>query len=247
MLRLQGEKVLVTGAARRIGRAICVALVEAGAEVAFTYRHSGGEAQETLAELQALGGEAYALPCELTDPASIRSAVEEAAALLGGLTIVVNNAGAFETLPLEAITAGQWDSMFATNTRAPFLVAQAALPHLRRHAESGAGVGRIIHIGSLGGQHAWATHAHYCASKAALHMLTLTMAKAWAPAIAVNCVAPGMIATGEPSPEYAHFVAKTPMGRNGSPADVAEAVLFFAAATSFITGQVLAVDGGLGL
>jgi 3-oxoacyl-[acyl-carrier protein] reductase/pteridine reductase len=136
--------------------------------------------------------------------------------------------------------------MFAVNTRAPLLVAQAALPHLRAHA-AGAGSARIINIGSLGGQHAWSTHAHYCASKAALHMLTLTMAKAFAPEIAVNCVAPGMISNGETTAEYTHFVAKTPMRRNGNPADVAEAVLFFAGATPFITGQVLTVDGGLGL
>ena len=180
----------------------------------------------------------------------IAAAVEAATAELGGLTMLVNNAGAFETVPLEEITAEQWDAIFATNTRAPLLVAQAALPHLRAHTRSGAGTGRILNIGSLGGQHAWATHAHYCAPKAALHMLTLTMAKAFAPEIAVNCVAPGMIATGETSSDtsaYAHFIAKTPMGRNGTPADVAEAVLFLAGATPFLTGQILTVDGGLGL
>jgi len=250
MFRLEGEKVLITGAARRIGRGIALALAGAGASVAITYRNSREDALATERELRALGVEAHALPCDLSDPESIAGAVEAAADALDGLTLVVNNAGAFETLPLETITPAQWDAMFATNTRAPLLVAQAALPHLRRHANSGGtrSAGRIINIGSLGGQHAWATHAHYCASKAALHMLTLTMAKAFAPEVAVNCVAPGMISTnGEPSEEYAHFIAKTPMRRNGTPADVAEAVLFFAGATPFITGQVLTVDGGLGL
>jgi 3-oxoacyl-[acyl-carrier protein] reductase/pteridine reductase len=242
-----GHKVLITGAARRIGRTVALELARAGAAVAITYRSSLEDALATLRDLQSLGVPAHALPCELTDPASIARAVEQAAEALGGLTIVINNAGAFETAPLEAISAAQWDAMFSTNTRAPLLVAQAALPHLRRHAATSAVPARIINIGSLGGQHAWATHAHYCASKAALHMLTLTMAKAWAPEVAVNCVAPGMIATGEATAEYAHFVAKTPMRRNGSPADVAEAVLFFARATPFITGQVLTVDGGLGL
>jgi 3-oxoacyl-[acyl-carrier protein] reductase/pteridine reductase len=248
MPRLNAEKVLITGAARRIGRALALAFAEAGAAVAITYRNSGEAARATLSDLQAFGVPAHAFPCDLSDPAAIPSAVESAAQALGGITIVINNAGAFETLPLESISAAQWDAMFATNTRAPMLVAQAALPHLRRHSSSGAGTGRMINIGSLGGRHAWATHAHYCASKAALHMLTLTMAKAFAPEVAVNCVAPGMISTnGGTAEEYAHFIAKTPMRRNGTPEDVAEAVLFFATATPFITGQVLTVDGGLGL
>ena len=132
--------------------------------------------------------------------------------------------------------------MFATNTRGPFLVAKAAHTHLN------AARGRIVNIGSLGGLHPWATHAHYCTSKAALHMLSQTMAKAWAPEISVNCVAPGMIvATGDLSAGYESFAAKTPMKRNGTAQDVAAAVLFFAMAPHFITGQLLAVDGGLGL
>ena len=247
MYSLPGEKVLVTGGARRIGRVLALELARAGAAVAITYRRSREQALSTVAELQQAGARAHALHCELNDPESIDTAVEHAAQALGGLSLLVNNAGAFETVPLEAITAEQWDAMFATNTRAPFLMAQAALPYLRTHAAVAGRAARIINIGSLGGQHAWATHAHYCASKSALHMLTLTMAKAFAPAIAVNCVAPGMIATAEVTAEYAHFVAKTPMRRNGTPADVAQAVLFFAGATSFITGQVLTVDGGLGL
>ena len=132
--------------------------------------------------------------------------------------------------------------MFATNTRGPFLVAQAAYPHLL------AASGRIINIGSLGGMHPWSTHAHYCTSKAALHMLSQTMAKAWAPAVSVNCVAPGMIVLSEThDAAYDSFAKKTPMQRNGRAEDVAAAVLFFATCPSFITGQLLAVDGGLGL
>ncbi len=134
-----------------------------------------------------------------------------------------------------------WDEMFAVNARAPLFVAQASLPDLRRSK------GRIINIGSLGGLHPWDTHAHYCTSKAALHMLSQTMAKAWAPDVSVNCVAPGMIVQGEVGSVYERFAEKTPMQRNGKASDVAEAVVFFATATSFITGQLLVVDGGLGL
>jgi 3-oxoacyl-[acyl-carrier protein] reductase/pteridine reductase len=131
--------------------------------------------------------------------------------------------------------------MFETNTRGAFLTAQAAHPHLK------AAHGRIINIGSLGGMHPWPTHAHYSTSKAALHMLTQTMSKAFAPEISVNCVAPGMITNGEVHPDYEHFAAKTPMQRNGKPEEVAAAVLFFATGPHFITGQILGVDGGLGL
>ncbi len=119
--------------------------------------------------------------------------------------------------------------------------AQAAYPHLKQVG------GRIINIGSLGGIEPWATHAHYCTSKAALHMLSQTMAKAWAPEISVNCIAPGMIVQGEVGAAYQHFADRTPMKRNGTSADVAAAALFFATCPSFITGQLLAVDGGLGL
>jgi NAD(P)-dependent dehydrogenase (short-subunit alcohol dehydrogenase family) len=179
--------------------------------------------------------------CDLGDPACVRSAVEKTIGELGRIDLLVNNAGMFETLPLESITLEQWDAMQNTNTRGPFLMAQAA------HAELKQRQGRIVNIGSLGGLHPWATHGHYCVSKAAVHMLTQTMAKAWAPEISVNCVAPGMIVNGEVDPGYEHFVEKTPMRRNGTPEDVAAAVLFFATGPKFITGQVLSVDGGLGL
>jgi 3-oxoacyl-[acyl-carrier protein] reductase/pteridine reductase len=172
----------------------------------------------------------------------VRAAVADAFGHFGRLDLLVNNAAVFESAPLDSLTLAQWDAVFETNARGPFLVAREALSHLR------AAKGRIINIGSLGGIHAWAGHAHYCASKAALHMLTLAMAKAFAPEVSVNCVAPGWIELdGNSAESAAHFAAKTPMRRNGSVDDVAQAVLFFAAGPHFVTGQVLAVDGGLGL
>jgi NAD(P)-dependent dehydrogenase (short-subunit alcohol dehydrogenase family) len=238
---LQGKVALVTGGAKRIGRSLALTLAEAGATVAITWRDSEIEAAQTVAELQALGVQALALRAELRDPAQVRAAVEAAAARFSRLDILVNNAGRYETAALESITVEQWDAMFETNTRAPFLAAQAAYPYLK------AAHGRIINIGSLGGLHPWPTHAHYCTSKAALHMLTRTMSKAWAPEISVNCVAPGMIVNGEVAEEFEHFARRTPMERNGSADDVAAAVLFFATSPHFITGQILSVDGGLGL
>jgi NAD(P)-dependent dehydrogenase (short-subunit alcohol dehydrogenase family) len=239
---LAGKRALVTGAAIRIGRSIALTLAENGADVAITYLNSQSEAEQTVRDLTAFDVEASAVRCDLRDPLSIEQTVASVVEDFKGLDLLVNNAGFFEAATLEEISAEQWDAMFATNTRAPFLVARAAYPHLRT-----APSGRIINIGSLGGQHAWTTHAHYCASKAALHMLSQTMAKAWAPHVSVNCIAPGMIQQGEVGEEFRHIAEKTPMRRNGSVADVSAAALFFATAPTFITGQLLTVDGGLGL
>ncbi len=238
---LQGRTALVTGGAKRIGRALALALADLGADVAITYLGSQPEAEGTVRDLAGRDVEAFAARCDLTDPLAITETVAAVADNFGRIDILVNNAGFFESQALEALSVEQWDHMFATNTRAPFLIARAALPHLR------AAHGRIINIGSLGGLHPWATHGHYCTSKAALHMLSHTMAKAWAPEVSVNCVAPGMIVQGEVGAAYQHFAEKTPMRRNGTSADVAAAVSFFATAPHFITGQLLAVDGGLGL
>ncbi|MHB1021892.1 MAG: SDR family NAD(P)-dependent oxidoreductase [Acidobacteriaceae bacterium] len=241
MSLLAGKSVLVTGAARRIGKTLALAMAKAGAHVAITYRGSDADAEQTVRELAGHGQDVFALRCDVRDPLQVREAVAAVVEEFGGLDILVNNAGLFETAALESLSVEQWDAMFETNTRGPFLMAQAAHPHLK------AARGRIINIGSLGGLHPWATHGHYCTSKAALHMLSQTMAKAFAPEISVNCVAPGMIANGEVGPAYEHFAQKTPMQRNGTAADVAAAVMFFATGPHFITGQLLSVDGGLGL
>ncbi len=241
MQSLEGKTALVTGAAKRIGRSLALALARQGADVAITYRNSETEAQATVDAIGEFGVRAAAVHCDVADPNSSRKAVDAALGELGRLDLLVNNAGVFETQPLESITVEHWDTMLNTNTRGPFLMAQAA------HAELKHRHGRIVNIGSLGGLHPWATHGHYCVSKAALHMLTQTMAKAWAPEISVNCIAPGMIVNGEVDAAYEHFVEKTPMRRNGTPEDVAAALLFFAAGPRFITGQILSVDGGLGL
>ena len=241
MESLHHKTALVTGAAKRIGRSLALSLAAAGADVAITYSASRAEAHATVDALKKHGVRALAVECDVRKLESVQAAVEAVVLEFGRLDILVNNAGTFETAVLESISLAQWDKMFETNTRGPFLVAQAAYPHLRHYS------GRIINIGSLGGLHPWSTHGHYCTSKAALHMLTQTMAKAWAPEISVNCVAPGMVVNGEVDPAYEHFANKTPMQRNGTPNDVAEAVLFFARGPHFITGQILGVDGGLGL
>jgi NAD(P)-dependent dehydrogenase (short-subunit alcohol dehydrogenase family) len=242
MKPLEGKTALVTGAAKRIGRTIALALADAGATVAVTFLSSEEDASGTVLDFAERDAQGMALRCDVRDPLSVTEAVAAVVEEYGGLDLLVNNAGVFETAALEEISVGQWDAMFETNTRGPFLMAQAAHPYLKLAR------GRIVNVGSLGGMHAWATHGHYCTSKAALHMLTQVMAKAWAPEISVNCVAPGMIVNGETvDAGYEHFAAKTPMGRNGSAEEVAAAVLQFATGPHFVTGQILAVDGGLGL
>jgi NAD(P)-dependent dehydrogenase (short-subunit alcohol dehydrogenase family) len=239
---LQGQSALVTGGAKRIGRAIALTLAASGADVTITYRTSADEAVETVDAIEQLGRRAFAIECNVRSEGSVRVAVTAAVSRHKRLDILVNNAGIYEAASLDQITVAQWDAIFETNTRGPFLLAREALPHLR------ATRGRIINIGSLGGIHPWATHAHYCASKAALHMLTQAMARAFAPEVAVNCVAPGRIEMDrKPGEEAVRFAAKTPMQRNGAAEDVAHAVLYFAASAPFVTGQILTVDGGLGL
>jgi len=240
---LAGKTVLITGAAKRLGRASALALAEAGADVVITYRRSAGEAQRTVDDLKRRGVRALALPCDVTDEASIRAMVNAVEKEMRRLDILVNNAANYETVKFERLSAAQWDAIFASNARGPFLVSREVLKLLRRSR------GKIINMGSLGGLRPWPTHAHYCSSKAAVHMLTRVMAKALAPEIAVNCVAPGMIDLKEKSAAafFRRAAKQTPMGRNGTGEEIAAAVLFFATAPHFITGQILAVDGGLGL
>jgi len=252
---LGGKTALVTGAARRLGRASALALAQAGADVAITFRNSAREARETVVDLSGYGVRAVALRCDVSDEASVRTMMKEVGRELGRIDILVNNAANYEAVEFEKLTVRQWDAIFASNTRGPFLVSREALKWMRRKRPKSSGgtidatEGKIINMGSLGGLRPWATNAHYCSSKAALHMLTKVMAKALAPEISVNAVAPGMIDLGEKSAAafMRRMAKKTPMGRNGRGEEIAEAVLFFATAPQFITGQILAVDGGLGL
>ena len=239
---LSGESAFVTGGAKRIGRQIALTLAQAGADITITYRSSKAEAANTVRALEALGRRAFAVECDVRSEASVASAMDASIAFHKQLNLLVNNAAVFDSSPLDELGLAQWNAVFETNARGPFLVTRTALPHLRATG------GRVIHIGSLGGFRAWSGHAHYCSSKAALHMLTQAMAKAFAPEVTVNCVAPGWIELdGDNSDVATRFAQKTPMRRNGTAEEVAQAVLFFAAGPRFITGQILAVDGGLGL
>jgi len=241
--KLKGKLALVTGGAKRLGRETALALAREGADVAITFLKSAHDGRNTVIDASRLGVRALAVECDVRDPKSVQTAISDVVYELGGLDLLVNNAGFYETVDFERLTMEQWDNVFAVNTRGPFLMSQCAATHLKRRN------GRIVNLGSLGGERPWATHAHYCSSKAALLMLTRVMAKALAPEIAVNCVAPGMIDLGEKSAAafFRKTASRTPMKRNGTASDIAAAVLFFADAPHFITGQSLTVDGGLGL
>src|SRR5262245_1128332 len=246
--QLKDKTVLVTGGARRLGKAIALAAADAGAHVALTYLSSVSQARHTLEEIHKRRGKCLIVPCDVGKEESVALAVSKVAETFGRLDVLVNNAGMFATARFEEITVQEWDDIFAANVRGPFLMSKHCVPLLRKSG------GRIIHMGSLGGNKPWATHAHYCSSKAALHMLTRVMAKALAPEIAVNCVAPGMINAMVDAAESSgnrelreRLAAKTPMRRNGTADDIVSAVMYFATASHFITGQVLTVDGGLGL
>jgi NAD(P)-dependent dehydrogenase (short-subunit alcohol dehydrogenase family) len=240
---LAGKTVLITGGARRIGRAIALRLASAGATIAFSWRNSREDAFELERQLLARGARAIGIQADLMHESAVAQMLQTVEGAYGRLDVLVNNAGRYEDVPFEDITAAQWDEMLATNLKAPFLASKLAAPLLRRHRD-----GRIINISSIGAVRPFPSHAHYCASKAGLDHLTRTMARALAPDIAVNGVAPGLISLTSTLNDWErHMEKKTPMRRTGSGDDVAEAVLFFATCTRFITGQVLLVDGGLSL
>ena len=238
-MSLRGKVVLVTGGARRIGRSIALRLASEGARVAIHYHSSEAEARRTADECG--GAELFRANLEIV--AEIERMFREVDERLGGLDCLVNNAARFTKKdPLE-ITEQDWDFIHDVNLKAAFFCAKEAAIRMKAR-----GAGRIVFLSSLGGLRPWADHAHYCASKAGVIMLTKSLAKAWAPVISVNSVAPGVIPFGEEdAPDVARMIRATPAGRAGSGAELADAVTYLLESPTFITGQVVAVDGGLSL
>jgi 3-oxoacyl-[acyl-carrier protein] reductase/pteridine reductase len=228
--------VLVTGAARRIGRGIALRLAAEGARVAIHYHRSEAEARRTAEEC----GGAELFRANLESVAEIARMFAQAGERFGRLDGLVNNAARFARFdPLE-ITEREWDFIHSVNLKALFFCCQHGARLIQK-----SGGGRIVNISSLGGIRPWAEHAHYCASKAGVIMLTRALSKAWAPAITVNSVAPGVIPFEDIDERGKALIEITPAGRGGTPAEVADAVVYFLKASEFVTGQVLAVDGGL--
>jgi NAD(P)-dependent dehydrogenase (short-subunit alcohol dehydrogenase family) len=239
---LIGRVVLVTGAARRIGRGIALRLALEGARVALHYYDSERDARETASRCRAAGASVELFRANLESVAEIGRLFAEVKERFGRLDGLVNNAARFTRRdPLE-ITEADWDFIHAVNLKAVFFCCQQGARLMRE-----GGGGRIVNISSLGGIRPWAQHAPYCASKAGVIMLTRVLAKAWAPAITVNSVAPGIIPFENIDEGGQRLIRATPAGRGGRPEEVAEAVGYFLKASEFVTGQTLAVDGGLSL
>lgn len=240
--KLAGRVALVTGSGRRIGRDIALELAAQGASIVVNYRTSTSEAEGVAAEIVKLGRGARAVQADVSKRADVQRLVDEVESEFGRLDILVNNAGMFQHVPFEQITDDQWNHILATNLTSQFLCSQLAAPLLKR-----SGHGRIINLASLGGLLAWPGYTHYCVSKAGVIMLTRCLARALAPEITVNAVAPGTITFPGDAPELeANYVRRAPLRRTGHGSDIAEAVAFLAE-SDFITGQILVVDGGRSL
>lgn len=237
---LKGRVILVTGAAKRVGRGIAIRLAREGARVAIHYGGSEAEAHATAAEC----GNAPLFRANLEHVEEIHSLFDQVMKHFGRIDGLVNNAARFTKIDPLKITEADWDLIHNVNLKATFFCCQQAAKHMLARSTEGDS-GRIVNISSLGGIRPWADHAHYCASKAGVIMLTRALSKAFAPRITVNSVAPGVIPFGEHSEEIDRFVAATPARRAGTADEIADAVAFFLSATNYITGQILAVDGGL--
>lgn len=243
---LSGKRVLVTGAARRIGRGIALALAQEGARVAIHYSSSRNEAAETAAECARLSGhEPLLVHARLDEVAQIAAMFETIRSDWNGLDALVNNAARFTRRNVFDITEADWEEVHNVNLKAAFFCAQHAARLMRAEGVPG----RIVNISSLGGLQAWAEHVHYNASKAGVIHMTRALAKALAPDITVNSVAPGFIPFEDRdfSQTTEGPVSQTPVQRAGRVEEVAEAVLFFLRSANYITGQTLAVDGGLSI
>jgi NAD(P)-dependent dehydrogenase (short-subunit alcohol dehydrogenase family) len=241
-LPLSGKVALVTGAAKRIGRSVALRLASEGADIAVNYRGSTAQADEVVAQIVAMGRHSVALQADVAKRAEVVAMFAALEKEFGRLDILVNNAGMFFPVKFEELTEAQWDGILNTNLKSQFLCSQAAAPMLRR-----GGHGRIINFASLGGLLAWPAYAHYCVSKAGVIMLTRCLARALAPEITVNAIAPGTISFDGDAPELAEdYIRRAPLQRTGTAKDIDDAVVFLAQ-SSFVTGQVLVVDGGRSL
>ncbi len=235
---LEGKVALVTGAAKRLGRAVALRLAEEGADVVIHYRSSQPEAQDAVKEVEKLGRRVVAIGADLANVAECKRLVDEAAKHFGRLDILVNSAANFLPGSMVSTTEEIWDAALDTNLRALFFCAQAAAPWLKRTH------GLIINFADTGGLLGWTGYIPHSVSKAGVVMLTKVLAKALAPEVRVNAIAPGTITMPGDPPEWgSDFVKLAPLRRTGKPADITDSVLFLVQ-SKFITGQVLVADGG---
>ena len=239
-MRLEGAVALVTGAGRRIGQAIAIGLAQSGCDVAVHYHGSKQGAEETAVAVRAAGRRAELIRGDLSDPTVARQLADQAARAFRRLDIVVNSAAIMVRQEVEEVTPQSWNETLDLNLRAMFFVSQGAIPHLRRAK------GKIVNIADLAGLEPWPAYVTHCVSKAGVIMLTKALARALAPDIAVNAIAPGAVLLPDEWDEAAreHLRETTPLKRLGAPADVVAAVRFLLSGTDYATGTILVVDGG---
>jgi pteridine reductase len=232
---------LITGGAKRVGRAIALRLAKGGFDIAITYYSSDREADQACEEIRGLGREAIAMGVDLTDAVTAPSLVFDwVQEHFGRLDVLVNNASLYQTSSLQSATPEQMGRLFAIHFQTPMELARRFEPMLR------ASKGRIVNMLDLLAERPWPEYLAYCASKAALWNLTLGLARALAPEVTVNGIAPGVVEwpEGYPEAEKEKYLRRVPLGRSGRPEDVAEAVFYLATAGSYVTGQVIRLDGG---
>ncbi len=239
---LTGKTVLITGAARRVGATIARTLHGAGANLVIHYRNSAKDAAALAAELNSARADSAAtVQADLLDIDALPQLPGLALGRFGGLDVLVNNASTFYPTPLGKITAQAWDDLIGSNLKAPLFLSQAAAPALRKSN------GLIVNIVDIHALRPLRDYTVYCAAKAGLHMLTRSLAKELGPEIRVNGISPGPVLWPEHAGDTsarAKIIERTILKRMGTPEDIARTALFFAASAPFITGQVLAVDGG---
>jgi pteridine reductase len=238
---LQGRVALVTGAGKRLGRAVAMRLAREGADVVVHFHSSAKDAQTAVAEIEALGRRAVALQANLGSVGEIRRLFDEAGKHLGRLDVLVNSAANFLPGSIISTTEDIWDASLDTNLKAGFFCAQAAAPMLRRSQ------GVIVNFADAGGLLGWPGYIPHSISKAGVVMLTKVLAKALAPEVRVNAIAPGTITMPGDPPEWeADFIKLAPLRRTGTPNDIADAVSYLVHA-EFLTGHTLVLDGGRSL
>jgi len=235
--KLPGKIAVLTGGGSGLGRSLVEALAAEGAHVGFSFRGSREGAEAAAAIVRSLGRRAFIAAADAREPGAIAAFVEAAVAALGGVDILVNNVGVFRKAPVGRITEEILDEAFDVNVKAAVMASQAAAPHMRRG-------GVIVNVASLGASRPWGTYLPYCASKAALVMATRCLARALAPEVRVNAVAPGIL---EPPGADEAVRDRVPLGRFGRHAEVVKAVLFLVADAEYTTGDVITLDGGRGL
>ena len=238
-MELKGRVALVTGAGRRVGRALALALGRRGATVAVHYGSSKSGAAEVARDIAALGARAETFGADLTDPVAPARLVAEVAARFGRLDVLVNSAAIMERTPFGEVTADQWERIFALNLRAPFFLAQAAAPHLR------AGQGTMVNIADLAAYETWPGYVPHGLTKSGVVHMTRSLARVLAPDVRVNAIAPGTVLLPDDwrREDEERLNRTTPLGRQGSPEDVAAAMLYLIDA-EYVTGETLIVDGG---